>query len=409
MGFLDSLGRVAEGAVQASPYISQMLAQRQARQKADIAAQLQQLHQQSQDSTASVLANTQAGVGLANIRRINAQANAAENPQVGVRSITDANGVVSLVPTKVAGDTTAITPISTGITGPKKLEPLKTIVGPDGKRQYVQASEAIDKEAPAPASPQDSGVFVSKPGDPNAPPIYTRKKDAFGMIKPPTGTGEGGTGGMGSGGLGGLARTSSGITEMVQADQMMKPFEEAVRGKQANFDGLDYFQGQMAKMYDAHGKIDQAVHAATFNNLNKTNPDLANYLRAGEAWALADGTISGRTSDFRTRMDAFVSAIGPNASDSHINQVQKFRGTRVDELKKFQPAMQAMADRVVGKGRGNQPSVTPKNPNDPGGDIDFRNPPTAGVKASTITPQERQALKAKGFTDEQITAKYGPP
>lgn len=164
----------------------------------------------------------------------------------------------------------------------------------------------------------------------------------------PSAGGGGSGGGMGSGGIGGIARQASAIVGMENAHENMLPFEESIRTGKANYTGLDYFKGRLAKMYDAKGIVNDAIHAATFADMDEKNPELANYLRAAEQWALEDGSLSGRSSDFRTKLDSFISAIGPRAAKSQIDQTQKFRGTRIEELKKFQPAMEAMGARAAG-------------------------------------------------------------
>lgn len=384
--FFGSLGRgigdLAEGAVQASPYVAQVVAQRKAKQDADRMKATQAQYAKNADDRASQ------ALGL---------------------SVQKQNDQTQLVKAQIEKMQQAPA---------FKPEPNSVVVGPDGTRTYVPRSQAAGMTAPSPRAPQEPGVFVGDPQHPDAPAVYKPRKEAFGGTKPaaPIGGASGGSGGMGSGGIGGLARTSGAITEMDQAHQNMLPFEESVRTGKANYNGVDYFQGQMAKMYDAHGKIDQVIHAATFSNLNKTNPDLANYLRNAEAWALADGALSGRTSDFRTRMDAFVSAIGPNPGQSHIDQTQRMRGTRLEEIKKFQPAMQAMAAKVTGssapRGRGGPPPNVdhPPNTNDTPG------PPNIGGSApSTVSPLRVKYdaavahLKAQRKTDAEIAKVLGPP
>jgi hypothetical protein len=205
------------------------------------------------------------------------------------------------------------------------------------------------------------------------------------------------TGGMGSGGIGGLARQASAITEMDQANDMLTPFEQAVRGGTANYTGLDYFTGLRGKMYDAHGVVDQATHAAAFAHLNQVNPGLANYLRAAELWALADGTISGRTSDFRTKLDGFVSAIGPNAGTAQIDNTQKARKTRLDELHKFKPAMEGAASRFIQPGAGGSSGS--------GGNINLNAPSPLRQKYDAAASH----LRAQGKSDADILKAIGQP
>ena len=396
---------LVQGAVKASPFALQAVQQVEAKRRAELAARIAQMHQQSADNTASVLANIKAGEGLANIGKLNAEvANLQRAPKPNVmRGPGD-----QLV--RINEDGTAV-PVGPGpIVKPPAPERIVPIIQ-GGRRIYETQTNAIGKEAPAPSAAGEPGVFVSDPTNPNAPPTYTRRSEAFGKIKPPAGTGGASSiGGMGSGGIGGLARTSGAITGMGVAHDQMEQYENAIKSGHANYNGLDYFQGLYSKLYDAEGIKDRAAHAAAFATLNRENPELANYLRAAETWALEDSQLSGRASDFRTKMDGFVSAIGPSQHPEQIDNVQRFRATRLDELKKFQPAMQAMAERVIG-GRGGAPPANvphPPNANDRGGNINLGAQPAAPAGGKrTITKDQAAFLKTvKGLSDAEIAAQY---
>ncbi len=197
-----------------------------------------------------------------------------------------------------------------------------------------------------------------------------------------------------------VARQYAAIAGMQNADTAMKPFEQAVLIGKANYAGLDYYKGMGSKMYDASGHIDPAIHADVYAKLNQENPDLANYLASAEQWALEDSQLSGRPSDFRTKLDAYISAIGPNAQRSTIMQRQSFRDTRLKALASVSPAMKAMLDRAAG--------------NDPNAGAGVVIPPE-GNGGSTVPPPltERQRLydeassylRQHGMTPQQILAK----
>lgn len=171
--------------------------------------------------------------------------------------------------------------------------------------------------------------------------------------------GRGGATGLGSAGIGGVARQAAAIVGLNNANERMLPFEQAVASKQANYTGLDYWQGMRAKMYDAKGIKDEAIHADIYAKLNQENPELANYLVSAEQWALEDSQLSGRPSDFRTKLDAFVSAIGPRAGNKMIAGQQKFRATRLEELNKARVAMEAIMARVAGSTGGAPTTAAP--------------------------------------------------
>lgn len=342
-----------------------------------------------------------------------AHANLFNNPQVGLTYKTDENGNIVALPTKTTASATqptqstdssvtpspvapTVTPITTGVkapvkptsapktittdngiyqwdptaktwtdTGqkpPKKQEPLKPVVQADGTTAYVPASQAVGKQAPG-------------------------------------GKGGGGALGVGAGGIGGLARQAGGIVGVEQADQRMQPYENAARNKQVSYDGLDYFVGRLGSMYDVHGNslhINEAEQSAALATLNKRNPQLANYLRNAMQWALEDASLSGRASDFRTKMDEFVSAIGPDASPEQIDQVQQFRALRVAELKKFQPAMEAIATRIAGGAPG--AAKSPQGAPSPGGPAAAKAPNATQLARAAKDPLYKQFLQSSGYT-----------
>lgn len=443
-----------------APYLAPVLEQKRQR---DRQTQQDTVAQQIQKDTAARQAAAEsraAAMHTANVGHVNAQTDALLHPkapphvfdQSGKPWIIDENGNFKAA-NIIDGSSPAVTvpsapspsfdapPMTEALRGSMGLRPTDAPTTPAPVQSPTQAPRLpVPQAAPKPpavtvqqdTTPKFGKAPVVPRIDPNSPagiaadsakvanraalrPAGTMKIDpnsAAGisadstkaanraMLRPPGGM----TGGMGSGGIGGVARTSAGITGMQNAAEGMLPFEEAVRSGKASFDGLDYYTTQLAKMFDAHGNVDRAIHAAAFAHLNKTNPALANYLGSVEQWALEDATVSGKPSDFRTKMDGFVSMIGPNPSSQNIDRVQHFRGTRIDQLSKFQPALESIANRFTqgqGGGRGSPP------PNAPGTASPAGTP--GNINLGKITPDERAALKANGFTDAQITAKYGPP
>jgi hypothetical protein len=196
---------------------------------------------------------------------------------------------------------------------------------------------------------------VNKDGQPVIVNKNTGETKVGGGTKP-AGSG-GGAGGFGSGGIGGAGRTIAAINGLHNAHQGMTGYEEKVRNKTASFDGMDYWKNTVAQMYDAHGIKDKAIHATVMANLGKSNPDLANYIQNAEMWALEESSIPGsRPSDFRTKLDAFVSSLKPNASDEMINSIQRGRSSRMEGYDASVPALKAQLARIGGAGAG-QPST----------------------------------------------------
>lgn len=402
MSFFGGIGNAVKGAAQTavgvSPYVAQALATKKAQDDADQQRMWAQYHAQNQDRRAEMAQGIALSQNLANVGLTNARTASLQNPQTGVKYLPADGGTYQAVPVKVSAGA-PITPVDTGIKAPVKAPPKIDPNSPQGIDAAGQrAGKVAEAKAPYAKPVAQSGVFVSDPSNPNGPAVYTPKDQAFGRGKPMGGM----TGGMGSGGIGGLMRSAGGVTEMEQADKMMRPFEENARSGKANYNGLDYFQGQMAKMYDAHGKIDQAIHSAVFANLNKVNPDLANYLKSGEAYALGDGAVSGKTSDFRTKMDAFVNSIGPNATGANIDNTQNMRSTRLNEYNKFKPALEGAVSRFT------TPSGAPGKAPASSGNIDLRTSAPANGLAEKYQ-KAVQHLQAQGKSSAEIQQVLGPP
>lgn len=160
--------------------------------------------------------------------------------------------------------------------------------------------------------------------------------------------GAGGAGGFGSGGLPAAGRAIASIGSMGVASAAMKDYEQQVLAGKAKFDGLDQFQARLAGHFDKNGVVDDAVFSAAVADLNKRNPDLANYLQNEYLWALEDSNLSGRPSDFRTKMDTFVSSMKANPSQKVMESIWAGRDARLQGYQKVVPAIQARLDRIAG-------------------------------------------------------------
>ena len=263
---------------------------------------------------------------------------------------------------------------TTAATTPHVIGRGASLVGPDGKLLYNNPAEMKHQGAAVTYVSPDGKQYRAFFADQQAPPGWKPSVRA-------SGAGAFGGTGFGSGGIGMVARQYAAIAGMDNADAAMKPFEDAVQSGTANYTGLDYYKGMWSKMYDASGHIDPAVHASVYARLNQENPVLANYLASAEQWALEDSQLSGRPSDFRTKLDAYISAIGPNAQKSTIAQRQDFRRTRLKALADVSPAMKAMLDRAAGS-----------DPN-AGGGIPMPTEQTgAGVAPASSGPSKAQQL-----------------
>jgi len=391
-------------------------------------AQLQAKRQADQEALAQQ-------IGAATIREKNAQADKFNDPSL--QPVWTADGL-TLVPKTQRGLTTQApqpTAPSSSV-APQSEEPQRGMAGqnPEPSQQGTPPQQPASK-APAGFSVVQTGLKpVVRPRniDPNSPEgiaaaLQKQRPTAPGrpiavadptsstgvrLVAPGAAVGQeaprgGMSGGMGSGGIGGIARQAGAIVGMSNAHQRMVPYENDVLSGKANYNGWDGFKGQYAKMYDAHGALNKAAFTAAIDNLNQTNPALANYLVSAEQWALEDSQLSGKSSDFRTKLDAFVSAISPGmgggANPQGIRNVQGFRTQRIAELEKFRPAMEAMAGRAASGGRG---GAAPQNfqgapASTTSGNIDLRGSPTPSltpeqIQRAKVDPEYAAFLKATG-------------
>lgn len=194
--------------------------------------------------------------------------------------------------------------------------------------------------------------------------VYLPKEQGskLGLGKPITQSGFG----FGPGGPLAVIRGISAVAGLEDADEKMKRFELKVAqaaGRSGDsgfslYNDFDFFRGQLATMYnDANREtgllghvvpfFGTAVGSAVLARLNRTNPDLANYLQAAAQWALEDSQLQGRPSDFRIKMDEFISAIKPDSKVQAIHDIWKSRGVRLAGYQRGVPALKALLDRVT--------------------------------------------------------------
>jgi hypothetical protein len=186
--------------------------------------------------------------------------------------------------------------------------------------------------------------------------VYLPKKEGSDLrLGKPTG---GMTGfGFGPGGPVGVIRAITAIEGMRDAHDKMKRFEVKVASKQISYTDLDFFRGKLATMYDDANKetglghyvpfFGTATGSAVLARLNRTNPDLANYLQSAAFWALEESVLANRPSDFRTKMDEFVSAIKPDAKVQSIHDLWTARSVRLHGFEQGLPALKGLMDRAA--------------------------------------------------------------
>lgn len=281
-----------------------------------------------------------------------------------------------------------------GERAPAPAEPLVEVIGKDGQRTYVPRASAAGMNAPP------NAIQWGKFQTPAGPRVLTMEEGSRMGYAPLAN--EGGSSGFGAGGVAGAGRTLAGIAGLKTAHGKMLEFENAVLDKKATFDGLDFFKTQVGKMYDEHGFINQAAVSAALANINSKNPALGEYLQAGMLWALEESSLSNRPSDFRTKLDEFVSSLKPDAQPGAIRFMQEGRTVRVTGWENAAPAIQAMLDRAAGrKDAGSTP----------GAGAGGGNGATRLAVASQAEYDHLVAPKPNGagMTDAQVAARYDVP
>lgn len=121
------------------------------------------------------------------------------------------------------------------------------------------------------------------------------------------------------------ARLEAAVSEMNNAHQGMDDFEQKLARGEANINGLEQIAGRAANSFTHDDPISMAAQSAALSTLNRTNPELARYIRRGLSFAEGESMISQRPSDFRTRMSAFLSQAASGASPEMIHDIQSRR------------------------------------------------------------------------------------
>ncbi len=380
------------GTVIGGPFASQMLYERNLGQAVDLGqlASKIQANRRQMAENARILAARQRMAQLFP-QDPNAAPAQQKSQLIGMYNYAVANGDVDMA-AKIGARMNDMFKENANQTAPHVLAPGAALVGPAGNLLYTNPEATKHQGAATTYQSPDGRQFRAFFPDQTPPPGW----------KPwarPAGTGSGMALGLGSGGIGTIARQAGAIVGMGNANDVMVPFEQRVLAGQANYTGLDYYKGMWSKMYDASGHMDPVVHAGVYAKLNQENPELANYIAAAEQWALEDSQLSGRPSDFRTKLDAYISAIGPNAQKSTILQRQKFRATRLDELNKFRPAMEAAGARMAaaaGAPVGGAGAAAPSSP-----------PPVMSER-QRLYDEAAAFLQKQGSAAAQILQKLGP-
>lgn len=122
-------------------------------------------------------------------------------------------------------------------------------------------------------------------------------------------------------------RMAQGIKEMTVAHKNMQGFEKDYAEGRATFSGLDQFQSEFVKEFGNKNVTTEnaVIKSAAMAHLNKTNPELAMYLRNGLYYAHGENEYQTRPSDFRTMMADMLATVGPDMNPDQIAQVTHMR------------------------------------------------------------------------------------
>ena len=139
------------------------------------------------------------------------------------------------------------------------------------------------------------------------------------------------------------ARLSAAISEMNNADAGMHEFEGRLARGEVRIGAGAQLLGRVANAFTHDNPISQLTQSGALAALNKTDPELARYIRRGMAFAEGESMISQRPSDFRTKMAAFLSTAASGASPEMIADISGRRRAILNPLND----LQANKDRKV--------------------------------------------------------------
>jgi hypothetical protein len=119
---------------------------------------------------------------------------------------------------------------------------------------------------------------------------------------------------------------------MNNAHKGMEEYENALRNGTANINGLQQFASRVANSFTHDDPVSMTIQSGALATLNRTNPELARYIRRALSFAEGESMISQRPSDFRTKMSAFLSAAASGASPEMIHDIEQRRTSILDPL-----------------------------------------------------------------------------
>jgi hypothetical protein len=255
-------------------------------------------------------------------------------------------------------------------------------------------AEAPYKKDPN-AAPTDHFVFPTET-DSTGKNIVYRGNTATGELAP-TGVNAkaASTGGAGSvSAQAQQARLLAAVSEARLADERMRAYEDKLLHGSATISPLEQAAGSLTtNLSDSHSVFGALTQAGSEMGLNKSDSEYAQYLRDAATIGRAEQMMSPRGgNETMVRANALLSRAGTGAMANTINASRMARQALFGQSGGIAQTLTPGQNAKLGEG------ITRIKAGDtgaPGGNIHLGGP---------VTPTERKALKAQGFTDAQIDA-----
>jgi hypothetical protein len=285
--------------------------------------------------------------------------------------LLDGRGNGTVAPVKPTGDAPPATADGTPI---GEVAGVRVAVPPGGLQSRT-AREAQQEGA------DRTMVLVQDPENPDGPGVYVPRAQAMGQHAPGKPKAENAMNTAAS------ARLHAAVSEMNNAHAGMDAFEQGLASGRISINGLEQFLGATGNSFTHDDPASRAIQSAALSVLNRTNPELARYIRRGLSFAEGESMISQRPSDFRTKMTAFLSQASSGASPEMIADIQSRRKAILDPLN---ATVQPTPARGGPAARG---TIQPQQGTAPPGDVNLGGTPPGGKPSLAVRVQQ---LRAQG-------------
>lgn len=173
---------------------------------------------------------------------------------------------------------------------------------------------------------QEPMVLVQDESNPDGPGIYTPRSQASGQHAPQKPKAENAMN------VAANARLQAAVSEMTNADQSMQQFERELASGQRTINAPAQVLQRLANSFTHDDPLSMLAQSSSLAMLNRTDPELARYIRRGLSFAEGESMISQRPSDFRTKMASFLSTAASGATPELIGDIQSRRSAIMTPL-----------------------------------------------------------------------------